>query len=552
MMIDVEPNLSIDPAPSRSDLIQIAPLPQHVPSRVCMTCEVCCRFPEVDSFLRPYFTATEIAAAVVGGIDPASFPDLHGSQIRVVRHPTEEGYVCAAFDPATSQCRIYEARPLDCQIYPLAAMWSENGSEVVLGWDTKCPFLEIGSRCDVRGARLEAGTESIEQYGAKMAALIEQEDRLETFVRHPRLIGRYQEDVVVLQPLPRLTERLRTQDKTLNFESRSLNQCQSSILAPPSSTPRRTSNAAPRTPRPLAPEDYPRFQAALAIVDTPLAAYALAPHLIWRHMFRYSWMECEGHLCLFARYADGLFMPLPPLGIGPLQPSLLKAPLARAFGVMQEGNRGSAVSRIENVPRQWVTEWEGWGYRLRPKDADYLYDARALAELRGDRYKSQRAACNRFARAYRFRYEPYDARHRERCLDLYRRWVRQKEAGGMDAVGRMMLDDATGAHDVALTAGPSFDLIGRVVWVDEVLVAYTFGYFRTPSLFCVLLEIADRSISGLASYLFRECCREVYEQGAMLINTMDDSGLMTLRTSKQAYHPLRMVDSYIATEPGIF
>jgi hypothetical protein len=130
--------------------------------------------------------------------------------------------------------------------------------------------------------------------------------------------------------------------------------------------------------------------------------------------------------------------------------------------------------------------------------------------------------------------------------------VRQKEAGGMDAVGRMMLDDATGAHDVALTAGPSFDLIGRVVWVDEVLVAYTFGYFRTPSLFCVLLEIADRSISGLASYLFRECCREVYEQGAMLINTMDDSGLMTLRTSKQAYHPLRMVDSYIATEPGIF
>jgi uncharacterized protein len=66
----------------------------------------------------------------------------------------------------------------------------------------------------------------------------------------------------------------------------------------------------------------------------------------------------------------------------------------------------------------------------------------------------------------------------------------------------------------------------------------------------VLLEIADRSIPGLASYLFREFCREAYERGAILINTMDDSGLETLRQSKQAYHPLRTVNSYIATSPG--
>ena len=36
---------------------------QIVPSRVCFTCDVCCRFPERDSPLRPYFTREEIQAA---------------------------------------------------------------------------------------------------------------------------------------------------------------------------------------------------------------------------------------------------------------------------------------------------------------------------------------------------------------------------------------------------------------------------------------------------------------------------------------------------------
>ena len=537
MIIIVEPN--VHRASTRSNLIQIAPLPQHVPSRVCLSCDVCCRFPEADSFLRPYFTAHEIAEAVSRGIDSAAFPDPRGSQIRVVPNPAGEGYLCSAFDPATSHCRIYERRPLDCQIYPLAVMWSADHRQVVLGWDTKCPFLAGSSRFEVRGSRLEGGMESIEEYAARIAALIEQEDMIETFVRNLRLIGRYQEDVVVVRSLPRLTERLCKQPRTSNPD-------------PPSSNQSRPPNLEPRTLklRPLAPEDYPRFQQALAAIETPLAAYALAPHLIWRHLFTYYWSECDDHLCLFAEYTDGLFMPLPPLGPRPLQESL-----ARAFAFMRERNHGSGVSRIENVPEEWQAEWEARGYRLTPKDADYFYEARALVELRGDRYKSQRAACNRFVRASRFRYAPYEERYLEPCLNLYWKWARQKEVQAIDSVAKMMLDDSAGAHDAVLTAGRPIGLIGRVVWVDDVLAAYTFGYFRTSSVFCVLVEIVDRSMPGLASYLFREFCREAYEQGATAINTLDDSGLEALRRSKQRYHPVRMIPSYIATlspSDGIF
>ena len=170
---------------------------QFVPSRVCLSCEVCCRFPEPDSFLRPYFTADEIRQAIARGIDPAHFPDPDGCQVTVVPNPTGEGYLCPAFDPATSHCRIYEARPLDCQMYPLAVMWTAERSAVVLGWDTKCPFMR------------EAVPSEILAHAKTIIATLEREDMLDMMASNPRLVGRFQEDVVVLNPLPKLTERLR-------------------------------------------------------------------------------------------------------------------------------------------------------------------------------------------------------------------------------------------------------------------------------------------------------------------------------------------------------
>ena len=41
-------------------------LPQLVPSRTCLQCDVCCRFPDPDSALRPYFAESEIARALAG------------------------------------------------------------------------------------------------------------------------------------------------------------------------------------------------------------------------------------------------------------------------------------------------------------------------------------------------------------------------------------------------------------------------------------------------------------------------------------------------------
>jgi hypothetical protein len=118
----------------------------------------------------------------------------------------------------------------------------------------------------------------------------------------------------------------------------------------------------------------------------------------------------------------------------------------------------------------------------------------------------------------------------------------------MEETGRHMLADSEAAHREALAHHRELGLMGYVVRVDGRIRAYTFGYDRSPSVFCVLLEVTDRTVHGLAQFIFRACCRAAAERGCEWINTMDDSGLPSLAQSKRAYHPVRLVPSYIVTE----
>lgn len=195
--------------------LPIIPGPQTVPSAICFGCRTCCRFPEQDSVLRPYFTAQEIQQAVAHGLQPSSFPDARGSQIHVVPHPTDEGFLCPALDPASHRCRIYDIRPLDCQLYPFALMWNEHRNTVLFGWDTLCPFLpgQPLREAPFPGEALPGSSTTLprilREQGRRLADYVDSDDIVKALAAHPRLITPFQPDVVVLQPLNRLTAALR-------------------------------------------------------------------------------------------------------------------------------------------------------------------------------------------------------------------------------------------------------------------------------------------------------------------------------------------------------
>jgi uncharacterized protein len=199
------------------------------------------------------------------------------------------------------------------------------------------------------------------------------------------------------------------------------------------------------------------------------------------------------------------------------------------------------------VSSQLVSELEQMGYRLTPKEPDYLYRATDLVSLAGDRYKSQRALCNRFEREQSFEMDFYRVGDRQDCRALFADWSRQKRVEELESFAVMLLADAVSAHEVVWSRASDLRLVGRVVRIHGRLCAYTFGYWLTSTIFCVLLEVTDRTYPGLAQYLFRETCRTALMEGAEYINAMDDAGLSGLRASKQAYHPALLIPNFVAT-----
>jgi Fe-S-cluster containining protein len=175
-------------------------IPQIVPSKRCFSCDVCCRFPEKDSFLRPFFTREEIQAAIEAGISPEFFPDPDGCQIRLIPNPLPgaEGYICPCFNPENGHCKIYEARPLDCRLYPVALMSDETGRGALIGLDTKCPYVE---------EHIEDA--AISEYVREVASLLKSPEMQHVIGSNPSLVQRHQEDVIFLYPVEGLTKGLK-------------------------------------------------------------------------------------------------------------------------------------------------------------------------------------------------------------------------------------------------------------------------------------------------------------------------------------------------------
>jgi Fe-S-cluster containining protein len=177
-------------------------IPQIVPSKRCFSCDVCCRFPEKDSFLRPFFTREEIRAAIQAGVSSEFFPDPEGCQIRLIPNPLPgaEGYICPCFNPENGHCKIYEVRPLDCQLYPVALMRDKTNKKTVVGLDIKCPYV-MEHRED----------SAMSQYIQDVASLLESSPMHQLIGSSPSLVQRHQDDVIFLHPVEGLARALKGQ-----------------------------------------------------------------------------------------------------------------------------------------------------------------------------------------------------------------------------------------------------------------------------------------------------------------------------------------------------
>ena len=231
-------------------------------------------------------------------------------------------------------------------------------------------------------------------------------------------------------------------------------------------------------------------------------------------------------------------MYLPPLGRHPKSKVI-----EDVFGIMDGFNNNPQISRIENVTRKDLAFYQRLGYEAQGKYPEYLCLRSELAALKGNAFKSKRAVFNYFTKHYAFEYLPFSLKYRQACITLYEEWMHARAAKYTDSLYRGMLEDSRSSLKTLLKDCRQLDIIGRIVKIESKIKAFTFGFQLEKRTFCILYEIADLSIKGLAQFIFRKFCLEL--DNYKYINIMDDSGLDNLKQVKQSFHPKRLIPAYI-------
>jgi uncharacterized protein len=282
------------------------------------------------------------------------------------------------------------------------------------------------------------------------------------------------------------------------------------------------------------------FNKHLAFVRHTLAAFSFANTYIWKAIFDIQWVLIENSLCIFFRDKIGCFMYLPPLE-KERHPRVIK----QAFAIMDGINKNKDISRIENIGQEDLEYYRALGYLCHQKYPDYLCSRNDLELLKGNKFKSQRAAYNYFVKHYNFEALELKLKDKADCLSLFNHWIEERKAHCDEDVYCGMLEDNRKVIKEALSNYKQLDLEGIVVKVDKRIKGFTFGYKLNNDTFCILYEITDLAIKGLAQFIFCRFSAELKNYN--YINIMDDSGLDNLRKVKLSYKPKRLIPAYIAT-----
>ncbi|MFH1440461.1 MAG: phosphatidylglycerol lysyltransferase domain-containing protein [Candidatus Omnitrophota bacterium] len=298
-------------------------------------------------------------------------------------------------------------------------------------------------------------------------------------------------------------------------------------------------------------KDKKLFNDFLRLNRHGLSVYAFENIFIWNRLYDILWRVIDGNLCVFFKDKIGCFLYLAPLG-----KKISVQAVEEAFVIMNGYNRNEDISRVENIEEKDVDLFEAWGYKCSVKSHDYVCTRDSLVDLRGDRFKSKRACCNYFIKNNKFECFDFSLKYGKECLVLYDLWQGQRKSKTDDKLYQAMLEDSKVCLENLLDNYKGLDVIGKIVKVknppcppfvkggESRLAAFSFGYELNPDTFCILYEITDISVKGLAQFIFREFISSLKEY--KYINIMDDSGLENLKEVKLSYHPEKLVPAYIA------
>lgn len=266
--------------------------------------------------------------------------------------------------------------------------------------------------------------------------------------------------------------------------------------------------------------------------------YSFGTMMLWKDIYQTEVAECEGMCC--HRYhvkEKEMYYYAFPAGEGNVRRVLEQMRLDAAGRGQPLVLTGCERAQVDYMEKNHPGEFEITSVR---DDWDYVYDRQALATLRGSGYQSKRNHIARFRASKDWHYEELSAENMGACLGMSEEWYRlQVEKGNL-----MVLREKQVLHN-ALEYFEELGLTGGVLYQGERVVAFTIGEAYSREMYHVHIEKAYADIQGAYPMINQQYVLHAME-GFRYVNREDDAGQPGLRKAKESYHPVMMIEKYMA------
>ena len=286
-------------------------------------------------------------------------------------------------------------------------------------------------------------------------------------------------------------------------------------------------------------EDMPLIWKYLQSEKGRTTDFSYAGILMWVDLFKYEYAVANDTLFIKGVVEDHRELPAfsMPLGEKPLEESV---EILRKYC-----EENDLVLEFSAVPEYILPEFE----KLNPKKvellgdwSDYLYDAEALATLKGKKMSKKRNHVNHFiSHNPEWSFQPLSADNAAEALKFMDVYDSELDDSFMakeeSRLSRKMIE-MIAEGDPVMHGGVLYSSPGKIC-------ALTIGDVKGDTLY-VHIEKATRGVSGsyeMVNYQFASHIKEVHPE-VNFINREDDSGDEGLRLAKESYHPVDLLKKY--------
>ena len=179
-------------------------------------------------------------------------------------------------------------------------------------------------------------------------------------------------------------------------------------------------------------------------------------------------------------------------------------------------------------------------------EADYVYESEKLATLSGKKLHGKRNHGYKFKALHgdNWSYETITEEYLEECFQMALKW-RNKNGCGEDPEKNSEMCVTLNS----LRLYKELDLRGGVLRTEGYVVAFSIGEPVSDDTFVVHIDKAFADVPG-AYPMINQQFVEHEVQGFSYVNREEDMGETGLRSAKESYHPIFMVEKGVVTEKG--